>query len=106
MRCRTVLTSIDSLRTGEIENLAHSEVEAHLKTCGSCAASVSDLADFAETVRSLRVAPIRSAGSLAAGREKKVLSRINLGAPMYATPVAVDNTLYISSRNYLWAVRQ
>ncbi|MCX7010128.1 MAG: PQQ-binding-like beta-propeller repeat protein [Kiritimatiellaeota bacterium] len=43
---------------------------------------------------------------LAAGREKKVLSQINLGAPMYATPVAVDNTLYISSRNYLWAVRK
>ena len=43
---------------------------------------------------------------LAAGREKKVLSQINLGAPMFATPVAVDNTLYVSSRNYLWAVRK
>ena len=42
----------------------------------------------------------------AAGREKKVLSQINLGAPMYATPVAVDDTLYINSRNYLWAVRK
>ena len=43
---------------------------------------------------------------LAAGREKKVLSQINLGAPMYATPIAVDDTLYINSRNYLWAVRK
>ncbi|HLX64461.1 MAG TPA: PQQ-binding-like beta-propeller repeat protein [Planctomycetota bacterium] len=43
---------------------------------------------------------------LAAGREKKVLSKISLGAAMYATPVAVDNTLYINSRNYLWAVRK
>ena len=43
---------------------------------------------------------------LAAGREKKVLSQITLGAPMYATPVAVDDTLYINSRNYLWAVRK
>lgn len=43
---------------------------------------------------------------LAAGREMKVLSRISLGAPMYATPVAVGETLYINSRNYLWAVRK
>ena len=43
---------------------------------------------------------------LAAGREKRVLSQISLGAPMYATPVAVDSTLYINSRNYLWAVRK
>jgi len=43
---------------------------------------------------------------LAAGREKKVLSQITLGAPMYATPVAVGETLYINSRNYLWAVHK
>ena len=43
---------------------------------------------------------------LAAGREKKVLSQITLGAPMYATPVAIGETLYINSRNYLWAVHK
>ena len=42
----------------------------------------------------------------AAGKEKKVLSQINVGAPIYAMPVAVEETLYITSRNYLWAVQQ
>ena len=41
---------------------------------------------------------------LAAGKEKKVLSQINLGAPMYVSPVAANGTLYIASKNYLWAV--
>lgn len=42
---------------------------------------------------------------LAAGREKKVLSQINLGAPVYATPVAANGTLYVASTGgWLWAV--
>jgi outer membrane protein assembly factor BamB len=43
---------------------------------------------------------------LAAGKEKKVLNQINLGAKIYASPVVVDGTLYINSKNYLWAVRK
>ena len=43
---------------------------------------------------------------LAAGNEKKVLSQINLGAPMYASPVVADSTLYVGSKTYLWAVRK
>jgi outer membrane protein assembly factor BamB len=44
---------------------------------------------------------------LAAGQEKKVLSQINLGATIYATPVAANGTLYIASRSgWLWAASQ
>lgn len=44
---------------------------------------------------------------LAADRSApKELARINLGSPMWAAPVAVDGTLYITSTRYLWAVRQ
>jgi outer membrane protein assembly factor BamB len=44
---------------------------------------------------------------LAAGKEKQVLSQIPVGAPLYATPVAANGTLYIVSRaGWLWAVSQ
>ena len=44
---------------------------------------------------------------LAAGKEKKVLSQINVGAIIYATPVAANGTLYIASRaGWLWAIHQ
>jgi outer membrane protein assembly factor BamB len=43
---------------------------------------------------------------LAAGKEKRVLSQVNLGAPTWASPVAAAGTLYVASRRYLWAVRK
>jgi len=43
---------------------------------------------------------------LAAGRELKVLSQINLGAPIWAPVVAANGTLYVASKNYLWAVQK
>ena len=42
----------------------------------------------------------------AAGRKKKRLGEIYLGAPSYCTPVAANGVLYVASQNYLWAVRQ
>ncbi len=43
---------------------------------------------------------------LAAGKELKVLSRINLGAKVDASPVAANGTLYVAtSSGWLWAVR-
>jgi outer membrane protein assembly factor BamB len=42
----------------------------------------------------------------AAGREKTVLSQVRLGAPNWASPVAANGTLYVTSKRYLWAVRQ
>jgi outer membrane protein assembly factor BamB len=42
---------------------------------------------------------------LAAGKEKKVLSQVNVGATIDATPVAANGTLYVASRSgWLWAV--
>ena len=43
---------------------------------------------------------------LAAGKEKRVLGRINLGSPVWATPVAANGILYVASKNYLWAVKR
>ncbi len=39
-----------------------------------------------------------------AGREKQILDTISLGSPMYATPVAACNTLYLATNRYLYAV--
>jgi len=41
----------------------------------------------------------------AAGREKKVLHEIHLGAPVYTTPIAANGVLYVASHRYLWAVQ-
>jgi len=42
---------------------------------------------------------------LAAGKEAKPLGKINLGAPMWASPVAANGVLYVASTRYLWAVQ-
>ena len=42
---------------------------------------------------------------LGAGKEKRVLSEIHLGAPIWATPVAANGVLYVASKQYLWAVQ-
>lgn len=57
MRCKSVLTRIDALRTGELETEDHAAVEEHLSHCRSCSESVDDVTEFAETVRSLVEAP-------------------------------------------------
>ncbi len=44
---------------------------------------------------------------LAAGRQKNVLGQVNVGAPIYASPVAANGTLYVASKTgWLWAVSQ
>ena len=42
---------------------------------------------------------------LAAGKEKKPLGKISLGAPVWASPVAANGVLFVASKNYLWAVQ-
>jgi outer membrane protein assembly factor BamB len=42
---------------------------------------------------------------MAAGKEAKVLSRVQLGSAMYSTPIAANGVLYVSSQQYLWAVQ-
>jgi len=43
---------------------------------------------------------------LAAGKTLKVLSRVNLGAPVHASPVAANRTLYVATTaGWLWATQ-
>jgi len=44
---------------------------------------------------------------LAASREKQVLSTVlmNLGAPIYATPVVANGVVYVNSRSHLFAIQ-
>ena len=48
MQCRSVLTRVDALRTGELKADEHGAVEEHLRTCSSCDASVHDVDDLFE----------------------------------------------------------
>ncbi|MBI3877311.1 MAG: PQQ-binding-like beta-propeller repeat protein, partial [Verrucomicrobia bacterium] len=40
---------------------------------------------------------------MAAGKEKKVISEVNLGAPIYSTPVVANGVLYVASNTHLFA---
>lgn len=57
MRCRSVLTRIDAMRTGELDS---KEIHEHLETCPSCNDSVGDVDHLARSVKSLFAAPPRS----------------------------------------------
>ncbi len=42
---------------------------------------------------------------LAASKEKRLLARINVGAPIHSSPVAANGTLYVvSQKGWIWAV--
>jgi len=43
---------------------------------------------------------------LAAGKDLKFLSKIILGAPVWASPVAANGTLFVTSKNWMWAVQK
>jgi outer membrane protein assembly factor BamB len=42
---------------------------------------------------------------LAASKEKKLLSQIDVGAPVYSTPVVANGVLFIANQQHLWAIR-
>ncbi len=42
----------------------------------------------------------------AASKEKKVLSEVNVGAPIYSTPIVANGTLFIGSQTHLLAVAE
>jgi outer membrane protein assembly factor BamB len=69
--------------------------EAQAKTWGSTL--VADGKIYLPTEKHLWV--------LAAGKEKRVLHQISLGAPVWSSPVAANGVLYVASKNYLWAVQ-
>ncbi len=52
MRCRTVLTRIDAVRTGEMHE-AEKEMKQHFSTCPSCEESVDDVASLATNLKEL-----------------------------------------------------
>ena len=55
MRCKSVLTRIDALRTGELQQSDEGAVREHLRTCQSCDESLHDVGDLAQTMKSLAV---------------------------------------------------
>jgi outer membrane protein assembly factor BamB len=42
----------------------------------------------------------------AASKEKRLLSEVNLGAPIYSTPVVANGVLYVASNTHLFAFRK
>lgn len=53
MRCRSALTRIDALRTGELALPERTAVHEHLKKCSSCDESVADVEKLASAVKAL-----------------------------------------------------
>src|SRR6185436_10725626 len=43
---------------------------------------------------------------LASAKEKKVLSEVNVGAPVYSTAVIANGTLYLGSQTHLFAIAE
>jgi len=58
MRCRTVLTRIDAVRTGELPE--KQEMKDHLGYCSSCNESVHDVSSLAGRLKSLVTQPPRA----------------------------------------------
>lgn len=79
MRCRSVLTRIDALRTGELASEEHAPLHEHLESCSSCNESVSDVAALAQTVKSLAAAPPRSCRDSVTGKCKDSYDSVSEG---------------------------
>lgn len=60
MRCRTVLTRVDAMRTGELEAHETRMVKDHLSTCPSCDDSAADVGSLTRAIKAIAVAPPRS----------------------------------------------
>ncbi|HUR80853.1 MAG TPA: methylated-DNA--[protein]-cysteine S-methyltransferase [Thermoanaerobaculia bacterium] len=60
MQCRSVLTRVDALRTGELEAGERSAVDEHLRTCKSCDDSATDVDTLARNLKHLVAAMPRS----------------------------------------------
>lgn len=60
MQCRSVLTRVDALRTGELEAEERSAVHDHLRRCKSCDESAGDVDTLAHSLKTLLATPPRS----------------------------------------------
>lgn len=72
MQCRSVLTRVDALRTGELEAGERGAVHEHLRTCRSCDESVHDVDTLARSLRTLIAAPPRSCRDVLADSYEQV----------------------------------
>lgn len=63
MQCRSVLTRVDALRTGELPSSESGQVKEHLQTCSSCEESLTDVGSLARAVKSIVTAPPQSCRS-------------------------------------------
>src|SRR5437879_1518209 len=66
MRCRTALTRVDALRTGELEAPEQATVHQHLDKCRSCHDSLTDVEELARAVKALAMPAPRSIREIAA----------------------------------------
>ena len=41
---------------------------------------------------------------MASSKEKKVLSEVNMGAPVYSTPIVANGMMYIGTQTHLFAI--
>ena len=60
MQCRSVLTRVDALRTGELRAGEQDAVQEHLRTCSSCDESVADVHMLSQSIKAIAQAPVRS----------------------------------------------
>lgn len=60
MQCRSVLTRVDALRTGELQAEERGAVDEHLRTCPSCDESVGDVDTLSRSLKGLMATPPRS----------------------------------------------
>lgn len=60
MRCRSALTRIDAMRTGELAPDERHVLHDHLESCPTCNQSVGDVESLVRTVKALAAIPPRS----------------------------------------------
>ena len=78
MRCRSALTRIDAMRTGELEPNERDVLDDHLAHCSSCNDSVHDVESFAQSVKAaLTAAPPRSCRETLKGKCAASFDRVN-----------------------------
>lgn len=80
MRCRSVLTRIDAMRTGELAPDEREPLHEHLGICPSCDESVSDVEQLAKAVRALAVEPPRSCREAVAAKIADSFAKVDTTA--------------------------
>ena len=79
MRCRSALTRIDAMRTGELDAAERHVLHSHLETCPSCDESAADVESLASTLKALMPVPPRSCRDTLKGKCAASFSRLTEG---------------------------